>query len=62
MKKNNTYCEPFCIQQGYNFEIHHVNYDDEDPYSCFMHFHEVHELIVFEQIEGAFFIIRVNLS
>lgn len=55
MKKNKPYCEPFCIRQGYNFEVHHVSYDDDDPYSCFMHFHEVHELIVFEEIEGTFF-------
>lgn len=55
MKKSSIYCEPFCIQKGYNFEIHHVGYEDNDPYSCFMHFHEVHELIVFEQIEGTFF-------
>lgn len=55
MKKNKPYCEPFCIQQGYNFEVHHVSYSDNDPYSCFMHFHEVHELIVFEKIEGTFF-------
>ncbi|WP_096085074.1 helix-turn-helix transcriptional regulator [Agaribacterium haliotis] len=55
MKKNNTYCEPFCIKEGYNFEIHYVSYTEQDPYSCFMHFHEVHELIVFEEIEGSFF-------
>lgn len=55
MKKSNIYCEPFCIRQGQNFEIHHVVYNLGDPYSCFMHFHEVHELIVFEEIEGNFF-------
>lgn len=55
MKNNKIYCEPFCIQEGYNFEVHHVEYSEKDPYSCFMHFHEVHELIVFERIEGAFF-------
>ncbi|WP_020208790.1 helix-turn-helix transcriptional regulator [Gilvimarinus chinensis] len=55
MKKSNIYCEPFCIRQGQNFEIHHVVYNHGDPYSCFMHFHEVHELIVFEEIEGSFF-------
>lgn len=55
LKKNNTYCEPFCIREGYAFEVHYVNYRDNDPYSCFMHFHEVHELIVFEEIEGLFF-------
>lgn len=55
MKKNNTYCEPFCIKEGYDFEAHYVSYEESDPYSCFMHFHEVHELIVFEEIEGKFF-------
>ncbi|BFM20263.1 helix-turn-helix transcriptional regulator [Gilvimarinus japonicus] len=55
MKKSNIYCEPFCIRQGQNFEVHHVVYNHGDPYSCFMHFHEVHELIVFEEIEGSFF-------
>ncbi|MGD8174467.1 MULTISPECIES: AraC family transcriptional regulator [Marinimicrobium] len=55
MKPSNIYCEPFCIQKGFNFEVHHVVYNQGDPYSCFMHFHEVHELIVFQDIEGAFF-------
>ncbi|MBU2886356.1 helix-turn-helix transcriptional regulator [Gilvimarinus agarilyticus] len=55
MKKSNIYCEPFCIRQGQNFEVHHVVYNHNDPYSCFMHFHEVHELIVFQEIEGNFF-------
>jgi AraC-like DNA-binding protein len=55
MYKNNVYCEPFCIQKGYDFEVHHVVYREDSPYSCFMHFHEVHELIVFDQIDGEFF-------
>ncbi|MGM8228650.1 helix-turn-helix transcriptional regulator [Cellvibrio sp. ARAG 10.3] len=55
MNKNNVYCEPFCIQKGYEFEVHHVVYSKDSPYSCFMHFHEVHELIVFDTIDGAFF-------
>ncbi|EIK45868.1 AraC family transcriptional regulator [Cellvibrio sp. BR] len=55
MNKNNVYCEPFCIQKGYDFEIHHVVYSEDSPYSCFMHFHEVHELIVFDSIDGTFF-------
>ncbi|MGJ8694490.1 MAG: helix-turn-helix transcriptional regulator [Thalassotalea sp.] len=55
MAKLNVYCEPFCIQQGFQFEIHHVNYNEEDGYSCFMHFHEVHELIIFDEIEGSYF-------
>lgn len=50
-----AYCEPFCIEQGYSFEIHQVNYRDDEPYSCFMHFHEVHEFIIFEQIDGSYF-------
>lgn len=55
MKPVKVYCEPFCIQEGYNFEIHHVQYDQGDDYSCFMHFHEVHEIIIFEQIDGVYF-------
>lgn len=55
MKPVKVYCEPFCIQKGYNFEIHHVQYDQGDDYSCFMHFHEVHEIIIFEQIDGVYF-------
>lgn len=50
-----VYCEPFCIKKGRNFEVHHVRYDENDPYHCFMHFHEVHELIIFEKIEGHYF-------
>lgn len=50
-----VYCEPFCIQKGYNFEVHQVSYQAGESYSCFMHFHEVHELIFFDQIEGSYF-------
>ncbi|USI26425.1 helix-turn-helix domain-containing protein [Alteromonas macleodii] len=50
-----VYCEPFCIEKGRNFEVHHVKYDEKDPYHCFMHFHEVHEFIIFEKIEGQYF-------
>lgn len=55
MGKEQVYCEPFCIEQGYQFEIHKVQYEPGMPYSCFMHFHEVHELIIFEEIEGDYF-------
>ncbi|WP_026016958.1 AraC family transcriptional regulator [Catenovulum agarivorans] len=55
MAKQKVYCEPFCIQKGYDFEVHHVSYESNLGYSCFMHFHEVHELIVFEQIDGVYF-------
>lgn len=50
-----VYCEPFCIKDGYDFEIHHVAYSEKQPYTCDMHFHEVHELIFFEKIDGTFF-------
>lgn len=50
-----VYCEPFCIKDGYQFEIHHVSYKQDDLYSCFMHFHEVHELIIFEEIQGDYY-------
>lgn len=32
-----------------------MQYGEQDPYSCFMHFHEVHELIIFENINGRYF-------
>ena len=51
----NVYCEPFCIERGYTFDIHQVSYQENQPYSCFMHFHEVHEFIIFEEIEGSYF-------
>lgn len=51
----NVYCEPFCIERGHQFEIHQVSYQKNDPYSCFMHFHEAHEFIIFDQIEGSYF-------
>ena len=50
-----VYCEPFCIEEGYPFDIHHVSYEENEPYSCFMHFHEVHEFIIFDEIEGSYF-------
>lgn len=55
MGKLKVYCEPFCIQKGFQFEIHHVSYQENDGYSCFMHFHEVHELIIFDEIDGTYF-------
>ena len=55
MAKQKVYREPFSIQKGYNFEVHHVSYQSNLGYSCFMHFHEVHEIIVFEKIDGVYF-------
>lgn len=55
MEKVQVYCEPFCIEKGYLFEIHKVQYQEDDTYSCFLHFHEVHELIIFEQIDGSYY-------
>ncbi|TBR38270.1 AraC family transcriptional regulator [Marinomonas agarivorans] len=55
MIKTQAYCEPFCIQEGYQFEIHEVFYKKDDDYSCFMHFHEVHEFIIFDEIDGSYF-------
>lgn len=51
----NVYCEPFCIERGYQFEIHQVSYQKNEPYSCFIHFHEVHEFIFFDEIDGNYF-------
>ncbi|WP_440875960.1 helix-turn-helix transcriptional regulator [Thalassotalea sp. PLHSN55] len=50
-----VYCEPFRIERGYQFEIHQVSYQKNEPYSCFMHFHEVHEFIIFDEIDGNYF-------
>ena len=55
MKQQNVYCEPLCIAKEYLFDIQKVSYQDEEPYSCLMHFHEVHELIIFEDIQGSYF-------
>ncbi|WP_166424261.1 AraC family transcriptional regulator [Paraglaciecola sp. 20A4] len=55
MKQQNVYCEPLCIAKEYLFDIQKVSYQDAEPYSCLMHFHEVHELIIFEEIEGNYF-------
>tara|TARA_R110000744_G_scaffold175333_1_gene294043 strand:- start:346 stop:1197 length:852 start_codon:yes stop_codon:yes gene_type:complete len=55
MGKVQVYCEPFCIEKGYQFEIHNVQYQEDDAYSCFLHFHEVHEFIIFEEIDGCYY-------
>lgn len=55
VRKVQVYCEPFCIEKGYQFEIHNVQYEENDAYSCFLHFHEVHEFIIFEQIDGCYY-------
>ncbi|TLU65171.1 helix-turn-helix domain-containing protein [Thalassotalea litorea] len=53
-----VYCEPYCIEQGLTFEVHHVRYLPDDHYSCLMHFHEVHEFIIFEQVDGFYLNMR----
>ncbi|MCF2949624.1 AraC family transcriptional regulator [Paraglaciecola aquimarina] len=55
MKSQRVYCEPFCIEKSHLFEIHKVVYKEQDTYTCFMHFHEVHEFIFFESITGQYF-------
>lgn len=55
MKQPTIYCEPFSIKDGYDFEIHHVSYLQHDSYSCFVHFHQVHEFIFFERIDGTYY-------
>lgn len=50
-----AYCEPCCIKNGHEIEIHHVSYRQKEHYQCEMHFHEVQELIFFEQVEGTFY-------
>jgi hypothetical protein len=55
LKKTEVYCEPFNLEKGYQFEIHKVEYSEQEPYYCSMHFHEVHELIIFENIKGQYF-------
>lgn len=52
--KSGVYCEPCCIKDGHEIEIHHVSYENHESYHCEMHFHEVQELIFFEQVEGKF--------
>ena len=54
MDGRQAYCEPFHIEKSQLFEIHKVEYTEKDPYSCSMHFHEVHELIIFENINGRY--------
>lgn len=54
MHQSKVYCEPFHIVGGREFEIHKVIYKEDQPYECYMHFHEVHELIFFDDIEGTY--------
>ena len=55
MQKLDVYCEPFCLKEGYQFEVQHVVHGVDDVYSCFMHFHDVHELVIFEKVAGTYF-------
>ena len=50
-----AYCEPYCIEDGDEFEVHHVKFAEDEPYECSTHFHQVHEFIIFEEIEGNYF-------
>lgn len=50
-----VYCEPYCIEEGDDFEVHYVKFADNEPYECSTHFHQVHEFIIFEKIEGSYF-------
>lgn len=55
MKGLQAYCEPFHIEKNHVFEIHKVQYNESESYACFTHFHEVHELIIFENISGYYY-------
>ncbi|MEZ9138779.1 MULTISPECIES: helix-turn-helix domain-containing protein, partial [unclassified Shewanella] len=53
--KEQVYCEAFAIKPGYQFEVHQVSFQPNEQYTCLMHFHQVHEFIIFEDIEGHYF-------
>ncbi|GBL05292.1 AraC family transcriptional regulator [Glaciecola sp. KUL10] len=54
MKPNHFYCEPFHLEKSEIFEVHNVRYEKNEPYECLVHFHEVHELILFHDVTGTY--------
>lgn len=50
-----AYLEHSHLKHNQAFDIHHVNYLHHEDYQCKLHFHDVHELIFFEQVAGEFF-------
>lgn len=52
--RSTAYLEPCHVAKGQRFNIHHKAYLNHDDYACKPHFHNVHELIFFEQVEGEF--------
>jgi AraC-like DNA-binding protein len=54
MKPNHFYCEPFHLNNAELFEVHNVFYKENEPYECHVHFHEVHELILFHDVSGTY--------
>lgn len=52
--RQHAYCEPLEITVGNQFEINHIHYDAHAPYECGKHFHQVHEFIIFENIDGQY--------
>lgn len=53
--KAGIHCEPISIKPGYQFEVHRVAYQRNEVYACMMHFHQVHEFIIFEDVQGMYY-------
>lgn len=46
--------EPILLPANKNFSYHNVGYSSGEQHSCFMHFHNTGELILFHQVDGYF--------
>lgn len=52
MSSSIPYSEPILLPANKSFSFHKVEYKDGESHSCFMHFHDVGELILFHQVDG----------
>lgn len=54
MREKLPFSEPILLPQGQSFKCHQVSYCHGESHPCFVHFHEVGELILFHQVDGQF--------
>lgn len=54
MNKLKPYSEPILLPLGKSFNVISADYLEGEAHQCFHHFHEVCELILFNQVEGVF--------
>lgn len=54
MTNSLPYCEPIALPDGQTTHCETVSYAEGEEHQCFHHFHDVCEIVLFEQVSGEF--------